>query len=156
RLPRNVKGAIRKSRNAPRHAGLDLRFSVVTGSEEVGRVLPDFFSLHGARGAARAMRHHPDIFGRPGARAFLSDLAARWPPLGFLAFGLRPQDRAIACRLAFRKAETLYLYYSGFDPAYAPYSVMTRTLAEGLEWACGQGIRRVNLSTGTDVAKTRW
>jgi CelD/BcsL family acetyltransferase involved in cellulose biosynthesis len=155
RLPRNVKEAMRKARNAPQRDGLALDFSVEARSQDVSRVLPDFFALHSARGAVRGMRRHPNIFALPEARAFLADVAERWPQ-GFLAFVLRHGDRVIACRLAFHKADKLYLYYSGFDPAYARYSVMTRTLAEALEWACGQGIRRVNLSTGTDVAKTRW
>ena len=28
--------------------------------------------------------------------------------------------------------------------------------SEAIRWAIGQGLERVNLSTGSDVAKTRW
>jgi CelD/BcsL family acetyltransferase involved in cellulose biosynthesis len=32
----------------------------------------------------------------------------------------------------------------------------TTTVAETIKWAIARGLRRVNLSTGTDVSKTRW
>jgi CelD/BcsL family acetyltransferase involved in cellulose biosynthesis len=155
-VPRRVRKAVRRGREAAQRAGLDLRFSVVADREELTRLLPEFFALHGARAAAPGMSRHPDIYAKPRARAFLADLAAGWRPGGFLALVQRHQGRTVACRLAFRQTDTLYLYDSGFDPAYARYSVMTRTLADALEWACANGIRRVNLSTGTDLSKTRW
>jgi CelD/BcsL family acetyltransferase involved in cellulose biosynthesis len=81
----------------------------------------------------------------------------RWSREGLVRFlTLRHAGRVIACRLAFERNRTLYLYYSGFEPEYAPYSVMTRTVAEGLRWAARRGVRSVNLSTGEDVSKTRW
>jgi hypothetical protein len=50
----------------------------------------------------------------------------------------------------------MYLYYSGFDPTYRRYSVMTRVLAESIKYAIAEGINSINLSTGIDVSKTRW
>jgi len=52
--------------------------------------------------------------------------------------------------------DALYLYYSGYDPAFGDYSVMTTTVAEAIKYAIEHGFRRVNLSTGSDVSKTRW
>ncbi|HEX8783200.1 MAG TPA: GNAT family N-acetyltransferase, partial [Steroidobacteraceae bacterium] len=52
--------------------------------------------------------------------------------------------------------DSLYLYYSGFDPAWARYSVMTTTLAEALRYAIASGLESVNLSTTADRAKLRW
>ena len=63
---------------------------------------------------------------------------------------------AVALRLGFVHDDELYLYYSGYDPAWGRYSVMTTVVAEAIKWAIGQGFGRVNLSTGSDVSKTRW
>ena len=157
RLPRNVKEAIRKAFNSAKRAGVDLSFSVTESAEEVRQVLPEFFRLHTARAAVEGVPRHPDAFVRPEARVFLADLGARWAGSGlFRVFSLRHRDRLVACRIAYHARESLYLYYSGYDPNYARHSVMTRTLVEGLQWAFRQGVRRVNLSTGADLAKTRW
>jgi CelD/BcsL family acetyltransferase involved in cellulose biosynthesis len=51
---------------------------------------------------------------------------------------------------------SLYLYYSGYDQAFAQYSVMTTTVAEAIKYAIAQGMKAVNLSTGNDVSKARW
>ncbi len=123
----------------------------------MARCVPEFFRLHAARATAPNMPPHANTFARPEARAFVSDLFARWSRKGIaLAFLLVHDGRPVACRLAFRMRDTLYFYYSGFDPSYAQYSVMTRAMVEGLQWAAERGTRAVNLSTGTDVAKTRW
>jgi CelD/BcsL family acetyltransferase involved in cellulose biosynthesis len=62
----------------------------------------------------------------------------------------------VAARVAFLLQDELYLYFSGFDPKWARYSVMTTTVAETIKWAIQHRLRAVNLSTGTDVSKTRW
>jgi CelD/BcsL family acetyltransferase involved in cellulose biosynthesis len=156
-LPRNVKEAMRKARNAPRRAGLQLRFRVLDDAAEIGRLLPEFVQLHARRSQAPAAPPHPDVFGNGPATAFLADLLAAWSRAGIArALALFDDGRLIACRLAFRMRDTLYLYYSGYDPDYARYSVMTRTMVDGIRWAVENGVRVVNLSTGTDVAKTRW
>jgi hypothetical protein len=48
------------------------------------------------------------------------------------------------------------MYYSGFDPAWARYSVMTTTLAEAIKYAIAHGLKSVSLSPHPDVSKTRW
>jgi CelD/BcsL family acetyltransferase involved in cellulose biosynthesis len=53
-------------------------------------------------------------------------------------------------------ADSLYLYYSGFDPQWARYSVMTTTMAEAIKYAIAQGLNTVNLSPTKDISKTRW
>lgn len=156
-LPRNVKEAVRRSRNAPARAGLDLRFRAIYGERELLRHLPDFLRLHAARSEAADLVHHANAFAAPSAQAFLSDLLLGWSSDGTaLLFALFDGPRLVACRAAFRRAETLYLYYSGFEPAYAPFSVMTRTLVEAMQWSVERGACVVNLSTGTDTSKTRW
>jgi hypothetical protein len=62
----------------------------------------------------------------------------------------------VASRIGFELGTTLYLYYSGWDTRFAQYSVMTTLLAETIQHAIGRGLSTVHLSTGKDVAKTRW
>jgi CelD/BcsL family acetyltransferase involved in cellulose biosynthesis len=71
-------------------------------------------------------------------------------------FQLRIGDTVVASRLGFVIGASLYLYYSGFDPAWARYSVMTTTLAEALRYAIASGIESINLSITADRAKLRW
>ena len=71
-------------------------------------------------------------------------------------FSLKIAGQVVACRLGFQCGDSLYLYYSGFDPAWGKYSVMTTTVAEAVKYAIAAGLKTVNLSPGLDVSKTRW
>jgi CelD/BcsL family acetyltransferase involved in cellulose biosynthesis len=71
-------------------------------------------------------------------------------------FELKVNSQIVAIRIGFVVRDSLYLYYSGFDPAWARYSVMTTTMAEAIKYAIAQGIKTVNLSPTKDIAKTRW
>jgi CelD/BcsL family acetyltransferase involved in cellulose biosynthesis len=62
----------------------------------------------------------------------------------------------VATRIGFAMGDTLYLYFSGSDPAWRKYSVMTTAVAEAFQRAIAEGFAAVNLSNGTDVSKTRW
>jgi hypothetical protein len=62
----------------------------------------------------------------------------------------------VAIRLALVAGRSLYLYYSGYEPAYAKYGVMTHVVAQAIRYAIENGFQTVNLSTGRDVSKTRW
>ena len=72
------------------------------------------------------------------------------------AFQLTIDDAVVATRFAVAYGTTLYLYYSGFDPAWRRYSVMTTTVAEAIRWAIAHGSEIVSLSTGNVVSKLRW
>jgi hypothetical protein len=52
--------------------------------------------------------------------------------------------------------DSIYLYYSGFDPTWARHSVMTTTVAETFKYAIEHGFRTVNLSIGREQSKLRW
>jgi CelD/BcsL family acetyltransferase involved in cellulose biosynthesis len=71
-------------------------------------------------------------------------------------FQLNIDSQVVAMRIGFVVGGSLYLYYSGFDPAWSRYSVMTTALAEAIKYAIAQGIKTVNLSPTKDVSKTRW
>lgn len=93
----------------------------------------------------------------PAAREFLVDVCRRFADRGTLRiFSLKIRDKTVATRIGFANGDSLYLYYSGFDPRFARYSIMTTTVAEAIRYAIEHGFRSVNLSTGSDVSKTRW
>ena len=75
---------------------------------------------------------------------------------GALLFYLTVDGKRVASQLAYRLGDELYLSYSAFDPAWAAFSAMTTLTIEIFKWSFAQGLRLVNLSTGTDLGKLRW
>jgi CelD/BcsL family acetyltransferase involved in cellulose biosynthesis len=156
-LPRNIKESLRKCYNSLRRDGLEHDLEVVAERVDAKSALCDFFRLHGDRAALRDGVQHADVFASAASRAFLVDVCHRFADRGELRiFRLRVKDRVVATRVGFVLGGSLYLYYSGYDAAFAKYSVMTTTVFEAISYAFGQGLRSVNLSTGNDVSKTRW
>jgi CelD/BcsL family acetyltransferase involved in cellulose biosynthesis len=156
-LHRNVKESLRKCRNAPRRAGLDFRLEVATRSEHMGPALDRFFELHAARAHSTNTVYHGNVFKTAAARNFLRELCARYAAREIThIFNLKLRERTIATRLGFKLGGSMYLYFSGYDPAYGRYSAMTSCLAGAIRWSIEAGLQTVNLSTGTDVSKTRW
>jgi CelD/BcsL family acetyltransferase involved in cellulose biosynthesis len=154
---RNVKESLRKCYNSLKRDGLRFDFHVAEAGVDLWRALDRFFELHTLRSRAPQLPDHADYFAPTPARGLLRDLARTPERLpGLRVFELKVADRVVASRLGFLLGDELYLYFSGFDPAMARYSVMTTTVAETIKWAIAQGVRFVNLSPGTDVSKTRW
>ena len=71
-------------------------------------------------------------------------------------FELEIGGAAVASRIAFLLGSDLYVYYTGYDPAWKTYSVMTVLVTEIIKWAFAHGVERINLSTGRDQSKMRW
>jgi CelD/BcsL family acetyltransferase involved in cellulose biosynthesis len=154
---RNVKESLRKCYNSLARDGHAFSFRVVSDAAELPVALEDFFRLHAERARATDLPGHADYFRHAPARELLLALARtpeRAPELR--VFQLRVGSALVASRVGFLLDDELYLYFSGFDPAWARYSVMTTTVAEAIKWAIQQKLRAVNLSPGTDVSKTRW
>jgi CelD/BcsL family acetyltransferase involved in cellulose biosynthesis len=155
--PRNIKESLRKCYNSLCRDGLDLVPQVVRAKADVGPALDDFFRLHADRAHLAGTVDHRDVFEHPARRAFLVDVCGRFAELDALrVFRLYVGGALAATRIGFVLGDSLYLYYSGFDPAFAKYSVMTTCVAEAIKYAIGAGLRFVNLSTGEDVSKLRW
>jgi len=156
-LSRNLKESLRKCANAPKRDGLAFTFRVVTERAEMGAALEAFFALHHARAAASTQVVHPDAFVSSHSKEFLRYLAREGSPPGtFRVYQLRLGDRVLATRVGMVIGDILYLYYSGYDPEFSKYSVMTTCVAWALRHAVESGIKQVNLSTGNDISKTRW
>jgi CelD/BcsL family acetyltransferase involved in cellulose biosynthesis len=156
-LKRNIKESLRHGYNSLKRDGLQPRLQVAETPADVASALPTFFRMHSARAQMSGGPAHPDRFSSPKAREFLvracHALAERRLAR---VFTLEIDGRPVACRVAFVVPGCLYLYYSGFDPNFGKYGVMTTTVAEIIKYAIGQGIPRLHLSMGSDVSKSRW
>jgi len=153
-LPRNIKESLRKCYNSPKRDGLEFRLEVADKLDAVEPALPQFFQLHAARAQLKDTIAHNDAFATQEAREFLKDVCRRFAERDALRiFQLRHGKRVVAVRIGFIAGDTLYLYYSGYDPEFAHYSVMTTTVAEAIQYGIKHRFSKINLSTGKDFPK---
>jgi CelD/BcsL family acetyltransferase involved in cellulose biosynthesis len=156
-LKRNVREALRHCYNSLRRAGLSFEFIVAREPAEVRRGMERFLQLHTLRAHMRRGPPHPDRFAGRALRNFLYDVCTRLAQRDAVRlFQLRIGGHIVAARLAFVVRDSMYLYYSGFDPAWARYSVMTTATAEGFRYAIAQGLKSANLSLTGEQSKLRW
>jgi CelD/BcsL family acetyltransferase involved in cellulose biosynthesis len=147
--PRNVKESLRRCYNSLTRDGHRFDFEVVSAPVDVVGALDDFFRLHRARSIDRNGVAHRDVFDTVPARQFLLEVCSRLAARGKLRiFRLRINGAVVATRIGFVEGSCLYLYYSGHDPSWSKYSVMTTTVAEAVRYAIAGGMSSVNLSTG--------
>ena len=156
-LPRNIKESMRKCYNSLARDKHAFSLNVITSADDVPAALSRFFELHENRAGKTGTIDHDNVFDARAAREFLLDYCQSLARSGGLRiFQLMIADQVVATRIGFAFGDELYLYFSGYDIAWGQYSVMTTTVAEAIKWAIANGFRVVNLSTGTDVSKTRW
>jgi CelD/BcsL family acetyltransferase involved in cellulose biosynthesis len=156
-LKRNIRESLRHCYNSLKRDGLEFSLLTLARPEEMEAGLDQFLRLHAMRAGLEGTIAHPDYFVTPTAQAFLRDVCARLAARDICrVFQLVVNGQVVATRIGFLMGDTLYLYYSGFDSAWARYSVMTTTVAEIIKLSISQRVRTVNLSPGADVGKTRW
>lgn len=155
-LKRNIKESIRRCYNSLTRDQLVPHLQVLQGQTAITAQLGLFYQLHGARAAADTSVKHPDYFLNPQHKDFIAALLASPFASRMHLFCLRVDQQVVAVRLGFLMGDELYLYYSGYDLAYAKYSVMTTLLVEVICWSMDAQLQRINLSVGEDVSKTRW
>ena len=156
-LERNAREAVRHCYNSLRRERLNLEFVVARTPAEVRSALDRFLVLHAMRAHMQWGPKHPDFFATRPLREFLHDVCERLAARDVVrVFQLRVGAQIVATRIAFVVGEGMYLYYSGFDPAWARYSVMTTTVVEAFKYAIAQGLKSVNLSLTGERSKLRW
>ena len=156
-LPRNIRESLRKCYNSIARDGHEWSLRVAETPADVALGVERLVDLHGKRAALDDTVRHRDCFDTPSARAFLGEVAGRFAARGMVRlFQIEVAGEVVSARLGFLFGTRLYLYYSGFDPAWGRYSVMTTAVAEALKYATTHGVRSVNLSTGADESKLRW
>ena len=157
RLRRNIKESIRHAYNAPVRDGVVYAYREHRGAEGLDVVLDHFFRLHRERAAAPDCTPHGDLFSAPANQLFLRRVCLRLAEAGLLSVSMcEVEGDCVAVRINFEMNGTLYLYYSGFDPEWSGYSVMTFTTTEAIKSAMRRRLREVNFSPGVDQAKRRW
>jgi CelD/BcsL family acetyltransferase involved in cellulose biosynthesis len=156
-LPRRTRKKLRKCYRDLETAGISFDFDVKSGSASLGSALDDFLRLHQYRADQENVTKHPNIFNSGTARDFLGDYCSHAAERDSLrVFQLKVGGDVVATRIGFQFNDEIYLYFSGFDPEWGKYSIMTLLIAEIFKWAFANGIRLVNLSSGIDRSKTRW
>jgi CelD/BcsL family acetyltransferase involved in cellulose biosynthesis len=156
-LKRNVRESLRKCYNSLKRDNHAFAFEVKKNPEEVPGALAKLFELHAARAGVTDTVRHRDVFDGEAERGFLTEVCRGFAAQDrFRAFSLVIGGAVVATRVGFQFGKAWYLYYSGYDPKWSDYSVMTTCLAEALKHAITQGVTTVSLSTGTDQSKSRW
>ena len=156
-LPRNIKESLRKCYNSLTRDGHEFTFRAVTDPQDIGPAIDRFLALHTRRAKLTETIAHRNSFAAPQSQSFLHDYARTAASRQqACVFELLIGGEVVASRVAMLLGDEMFLYFSGYDPAWRQYSVMTTLLAEALQWAIARGFRVANLSSGTDVSKTRW
>ncbi len=157
RLKRNIRESLRHCYNSLKRDGHRFEFQVIEDPAGVRQGLDRFLALHAMRANANHKVIHPDRFASRIARDFLYAVCDRLAARGAVRlFAFKVAEQTVAMRLGFVVGDSLYLYYSGYDPLWARYSVMTTTVAEAIKYAIACGLKTVNLSPGREVSKMRW
>ena len=157
RLKRNIRESLRHGYNSLSRDGLTFEFEALQEPADVRHGLDRYFELHRLRAEFTRGPRHPNRFESETSRHFLRDVCDRLSSRRVVRlFVLRIRGECVAMRLAFAVADSLYLYYSGFDPAWWKYGVMTTTVAESIKYAIENGFKTVNLSPTNIVSKSRW
>lgn len=156
-LKRNIKESLRRCTNSLKRDDLAARLVVAEQPADVDRALDTFLTLHAMRAREPGAPLHPDRFDADAPRRFLRQVCGRLSARGqACVLSLMIGDRVVASRVAFQLPHCLYLYYSGYDPAWGKYSVATTLVAEAIKLAIARGVPRLHLSMGQDVSKSRW
>jgi CelD/BcsL family acetyltransferase involved in cellulose biosynthesis len=156
-LKRNIRESLRHCYNSLKRDGHPFTLNVARGPEDVHVALDRVFELHALRAGMSGTVDHPDRFASPALRQFVHEVCEKIAARDCVrVFQIEIAGVVVASRIGFLVGDSLYLYYSGFDPDWSRYGVMTTTVAEAIKYAIEHGLRTVNLSPGTDVSKTRW
>jgi CelD/BcsL family acetyltransferase involved in cellulose biosynthesis len=130
-------------------AGGDVALKVMTEAGEAATELDTLFRL------MRISSHHKEEFlDRPGMEAFFREMTATMAAEGMLRFYFLTFDgEAVASVLNFDLGGQLYMYNSGYDPAYSHYAVglMSKTLL--IKDAIENGRRCVDFLRGDESYK---
>jgi len=154
---RNIKESIRRCYNSLKRAGLTAQLRVIESPAETPEALETFHRLHSMRSRVTNTVYHGDVFQQENEREFLREYALDQAERGKLRiFQLLISGSVVATRVGFLNNDQIYLYYSGYDPAWSKYSVMTTLVVEAIKWSIEQRLAILHLSTGADVSKLRW
>ena len=138
-------------------SGHPFSFEVARSPEDVRAALPVFLELHRARSRAKARVRKLDRFRFRDRRGFLLEVIPALAAHGEAKVGiLRIHGRPVAAQIWFERAGTMFMFYTGYVPEWARYSVGMVTTLEALKDGIARGLRRVDFLRGSGHSKARW
>lgn len=148
-LSKKDRHELRRKLRRLESAGGDLELRVVTDAAEAQSGLDALFHL------MRISSHHKEEFlDRPGMQTFFRDMTGTMAARGMLRFYFLTLDGApVASVLNFDLGGQLFMYNSGYDPAYAHYAVGLMSKALLLRDAIECGRRGVDFLRGDESYK---
>lgn len=127
---------------------LGARWQVVRAAEDLEPALDAFIALHRRSSAAKAS------FMTEQMAAYFRDLAAYALAQGTLRMGvLWDGEQPISTAMGFAYGDRLYLYNSGFDPAYHAHSAGIAAVGLLLREAAGEGLAIFDFLQGNESYK---
>jgi CelD/BcsL family acetyltransferase involved in cellulose biosynthesis len=156
-LTRSMRGNIRYYPRLLQRSGHTFKFRVASDAEAVRDALPTLFRLHTMRANVPGGEPHRDRLKEPVRRRFLDDLAGVLAPHAEMKIGLLEVDgEEVAAQLWFERAGTIFLHYSGYEPAWSRFSVAMVTTSEIIRQGIDRGMKRVEFLRGAKQFKSRW
>lgn len=130
-------------------------------SAAIPAALEVFFDLHRARARVSSTVVHRDKFAQKDRRSFLAEVAPLLADLGQLKVGLLDVDGAVvAAQIWLEMGDSMFIYYTGWDPAWSAYSVQLVATLECLKQGIDRRIERVEFlrggADGNDQRNDRW
>jgi CelD/BcsL family acetyltransferase involved in cellulose biosynthesis len=156
-LNKSMRDNVRYYPRKLKRLGLEYRFDIASSASEVRAALPIMFDLHRARAdATMAMRHY-DYFDYPYRREFMREVAPALAEVGQMRIGiLRMHDQPVAAQMWMERNDVMFLYYSGFDPAFKDHSVALLATIGAFQDGIRRGIKQVEFLAGGGHPKARW
>jgi CelD/BcsL family acetyltransferase involved in cellulose biosynthesis len=155
-LRKSMKDNVNNYVNRLRRAGHREEMVVVEDPAELDQALDVFLDLHRRRAAARLGRQHNDYFSTRPNQEFLRTVARRLPRGTVWPCLLKVDGQIVASQICLSHKGRLYLYYTGYDPAWARHGVMMILTRRCIERAIERGCRELDLLLGLDQDKLRW
>lgn len=157
-INKNMKDNINNYTNRLKRAGHAERLTVVDTAQGLDEALDILFRLHRLRAESDLKPLHENRFASPARRSFLRTVAARLTQRGGRIWStfLHVDGQPVAAQLWLIQGQTLYRYYSGFDPAWSRYGAMLVLTRRCIEYALERGFERLDLLLGVNQEKLRW
>jgi CelD/BcsL family acetyltransferase involved in cellulose biosynthesis len=156
-LNRSMRGNVKYYPRLMNRDGLAFCVRFAETPAEVSNALADLYRLHAARAGVHDGVVHKDYLERGDHRAFLNEVAPLLAATGQAKVALlEVKGAVVAAQMWLERRGTAFLYYSGYDPDWARYSVAMITTSEILKYAISRGFTRVEFLRGTGHFKTRW
>lgn len=157
KLKRNIKESIRHCYNALLRDGFEHSFVADGGRSDATEAARRLVNLHHSRSLVPIRKWHRDHFADTAIQDFEIDVLRAMNQAATARFAeVSIQNEVIASRACLESHGAVYLYYSGFNPQWWKYSVMTLLTTEVIRHAIACGLSTVNFSPGVDTSKSRW